>query len=177
MIEKRLRWPSNTGVLNMVGVGKEGEKMNKINFFHPQYLKAAREKDLGRSGYNSKNGIHQPLYSCNRLGCMNIDQDWLYLMCQLLFIQYYVFCLDWKANELKNALWLWNKLISKKPEEYQWLTTSFWQALSSLCRAKKSGHNAMKGYMFNLPWEEDKSMMQKLHDRCDNNKYLAHFQS
>lgn len=78
--------------------GKEGEKMNKINFFHPQYHKGVREKDLVRSRCNSKNGIYQPPYSCNRLGYINIGQDWLYVMRQLLFIQYYVFCLDWRAH-------------------------------------------------------------------------------
>lgn len=30
--------------------------------------------------------------------------------------------------------------------------------------------------MFNPPLEEDKSMMQKLRDRCDTNKFLVHFQ-
>lgn len=34
----------------------------------------------------------------------------------------------------------------------------------------------MKGYTFNLPLEEDILIMQKLHDRCDTNIFLVHFQ-
>lgn len=82
----------------------------------------------------------------------------------------------WIEGQMKkNALWLWRKQVLKKPEQCQLFTTSS-DRLYLPCAEPKSAHCAKKGYTFNLSLEEDILMMQKLHDRCDTNKFLVHYQ-
>lgn len=87
-----------------------------------------------------------------------------------------VFAVWIEGQMKKNAYWLWKKPpILKEPEQCQLFTTSS-DRLYLPCAEPKSARHAKKGYTFNLSLEEDRLMMRKLHDRCDTNKFLVHYQ-
>lgn len=154
--------------------GKRGNKKPKPKQnFHPQYHKAVGKRNWGEVKVIAK-------MEYTNLSTLATDLDtWILAKADC------VWCFCYYLHNIMSSFWIEINLkkmpyiceisqYSNKPE-YQWFITS--DRFYLLCAVSRSADLAMKGYTFNLHLEEDKSMMQKLCDRYDTNKYWVHFQS